>query len=507
MANNQPKALLSVSDKTGIDRLAQFLVAQGIEVLSTGGTAKFLDEQGVAYRQVSDYTGFPEMLDGRLKTLQPKIHGGILARREVPEHMAACREHGIAAIDWVVVNLYPFAETIRKPGCTLEDAIEHIDIGGPSLLRAAAKNHGDVVVCADPADYDRLIAEYQTSGAIGQETRFELATKVFAHTALYDARIADYLAGMSARAAPLSSVLTDVETLRLSKIQSLRYGENPHQSAALYVADGSSLPWRQLQGKELSYNNLIDMTAAWELAAEFSGQYAAVIVKHTNPCGVGISAHGLAAAFERAKAGDPVSAFGGIVALSHPVDEATASAVSDLFIELIIAPAFDALALARLSSKKNLRLITLDRAASHRSFQEYRRVLGGILSQEGDIALKPADLWQWVTTRTATEAERHALEVAWKAVKHVKSNAIVIATSEQVIGVGAGQMSRIDSVRIAGEKAQFFGHSLAGAALASDAFFPFRDNIDAAARLGIKAIVQPGGSVRDDEVIAGRRLA
>jgi phosphoribosylaminoimidazolecarboxamide formyltransferase/IMP cyclohydrolase len=496
----KPKALISVSDKCGIDVFARFLVAHGWEILSTGGTAAHLEACGVPYTQVSDYTGFPEMLDGRLKTLQPRIHGGILARRDLPEHRAACLRHNMAPIDWVIVNLYPFAETIRKPNCSLEEAIENIDIGGPTLLRAAAKNFRDVIVCMDPADYEPLMREFADADKISEKTRFALARKVFSHTALYDSLIQGYLSDQEG----LDAILRPAYILALEKRQDLRYGENPHQRAVYTAPSGVlDLPWRQIQGKELSYNNFLDMSAAYEWVAEFAGETACVIVKHTNPCGVGVS-NTLPEAFARAKACDPVSAFGGIVAVTRELDGTSAKALEEMFLEVIVAPAFSPEALSLLGRKKNLRLIqinTTDRAAPALNI-DIRRVLGGFLIQEADRILKPTSQWQWVGATKASPAREAALALAWKVVKHVKSNAIVLANEHGTLGIGAGQMSRIDSVRLAGEKATRAGLSLQGAVLASDAFFPFRDNIDEAAKLGVKAIVEPGGSVRDAEVIA-----
>lgn len=492
---NARKAIISVSNKHGLEQLARFFVDEGIEILSTGGTATFLESHGIPYRQVSDYTGSPEILDGRVKTLHPKIHGGILARRDLPEHQAQCREHDIAPIDWIIVNLYPFAETIQKPNCTFEDAIENIDIGGPSLLRGAAKNFQDVVVCVDPTDYPRLIEAYRAK-TLSHDLRLSLAHKVFSHTAAYDAMIAQYLGNKTH-----TDLFKEPKiTLTFDKAQDLRYGENPHQRAMYLKWPQSPPAFEQLQGKELSYNNLIDLTAAFDIIREFDNETACAIIKHTNPCGIGTSKTSVLEAFERAKSCDPVSAFGGIVAVSDAVSEELALSLSELFLEVIVAPAFEAAALARLSSKKNLRLIRLDPTPSLREAQlEFRRVTGGLLLQEGDTGLKKPAAWTWVTQRQATPAELSALELAWKAVKHVKSNAIVIASDTQTIGIGAGQMSRVDSVKLSGIKARF---PIKGAALASDAFFPFRDNIDEAAALGIRAIVQPGGSVRDDEVIA-----
>lgn len=485
------KALISVSDKRGIDRLARFLIDRGWDILSTGGTAQFLDKQGVPYTQVADYTGFPEMLDGRVKTLQPKIHGGILARRHNHAHQAACRAHGILPIDWVIVNLYPFAETIRKDNCPFDEAIENIDIGGPSLLRAAAKNFEDVVVLVDPDDYERIMDEFEKNKVVSRKTRLSLAQKVLRHSACYDALIADYLH------TTLDPQAEGDLSLSLKRVQTLRYGENPHQAAALHVKRGDTLPWVQIQGKELSYNNILDFTAAYELIQEFKDETACVIVKHTNPCGVAVS-ESLREAFLRAKACDPTSAFGGIVAVSRTLDEETAQALSEMFLELVIAPAFTAGARERLESKSNLRLIHVTGPLPAHS-RDYRRVLGGVLVQEEDTRLAPSDAWQWVSRRQASADERKALELAWRTAKYAKSNAIVFASPSATLGIGAGQMSRIDSVKIAGQKALT---SLKGAAMASDAFFPFRDTVDEAARLGISAIVAPGGSIRDPEVIA-----
>ncbi len=495
------KALISVSDKTGLLPLATFLVAEGYEILSTGGTAAFLKEAGVPITAVSDYTGSPEILDGRVKTLHPKIHGGILHRRALREDREVCEKSGIAPIDWVIVNLYPFVDTVSKPGVSFSDAIENIDIGGPSLLRAAAKNFSDVIVCVDPSDYGSLMSQWKEKKTIDRDSRLRLAQKVFSHTATYDAAISGYLGDTLEM--PIWERPQVAIPLRLS--QDLRYGENPHQRAGFFTLanEKGEGTWRVLQGKALSYNNLLDFTAAYALALDLDAPFSCVLVKHTNPCGVGLSQVSLREAFERALSCDPVSAFGGIAAFGKPVDGESAAALGSLFLEIVIAPKFAPEALAVFKEKKNLRVIEVNpemaKAGKKSVAIDCRRVAGGFLLQEPDTALARPDTWKWVANRKAEPSECAALDLAWRVAKHVKSNAIVLANEFQTLGIGAGQMSRVDSVRLAGQKARF---PLQGAALASDAFFPFRDNIDEAARLGIRAIVEPGGSVRDEEVIA-----
>ncbi|CAN5117457.1 bifunctional phosphoribosylaminoimidazolecarboxamide formyltransferase/IMP cyclohydrolase [soil metagenome] len=501
-------ALLSVSDKTGIVELAEALVARGIALLSTGGTAKLLAERGLAVTEVATHTGFPEMLDGRVKTLHPKIHGGLLARRDLPAHMASLDEHGISTIDLVVVNLYPFSATVAKPGCTLEDAIENIDIGGPAMLRSAAKNHRDVVVLVDPVDYAGVLDELDSkAGEVSYSTRLRLATKVYSHTSAYDGAIANWLSAIDGTpettAAPTREAFPRRLHLGFERLQALRYGENPHQSAAFYrdivAVDGGLASYTQRQGKELSYNNIADSDAAWECVKSFS-EPACVIVKHANPCGVAIGAD-LLEAYGRAFRTDPTSAFGGIIAFNGTVDLATAQAVSKQFVEVVLAPAFDADALELFGKKQNLRVLQVPLGHCDNGF-DLKRVGGGLLVQSPDTGSLTREGLRVVTRLAPTDAQFVDLLFAWKVAKFVKSNAIVYCGGGMTLGVGAGQMSRIDSARIAGIKAQTAGLSLAGSVVASDAFFPFRDGLDAVADGGAVAIVQPGGSVRDDEVIA-----
>jgi phosphoribosylaminoimidazolecarboxamide formyltransferase / IMP cyclohydrolase len=513
------RALISVSDKQGILELAQALVRHSIEIISTGGTAKLLRAYGYNVRDVSDFTGFPEMLDGRVKTLHPKVHGGILFMRDNAEHRRHANNHNIAPIDLVVVNLYPFRETIAKPNVALADAIENIDIGGPAMLRSASKNHSDVAVVVEPEDYPRLIEMLESNGgALSQEVRYELAVKAFRHTAAYDRDIARYL-GQQLPDSAISNDPPKELMLELNKVAGLRYGENPHQKAALYQIAGSSergvANAEQLQGKELSYNNLLDADAAWNLAqeiyfaqmrdvrasgaAEVSGlPHTCAIIKHTNPCGVGIGATALEA-FNKAKATDPVSAFGGIIACTKTVDESAANGMSELFAEVIIAPAFTAEAKTIFSVKKNLRLLEMGDTSTPRDpYFELRRISGGMLVQENDHELLDEENFQIVSERKPTVAELRALRFAWAICKHVKSNAIVYAKEDQLVGVGAGQTSRVDSVKLGATKAQL---PVSGSVLASDAFFPFRDGVDEAAKHGITAIIQPGGSMRDADSV------
>ncbi len=502
------RALVSVSDKRGLDELGRALARHGVEVLSTGGTARLLRDAGVAVTEVADYTGAPEILDGRVKTLHPKIHGGLLGR-PTDAHRAEMQKHGIGEIDLVVVNLYPFAETIARPGVTLAEAIENIDIGGPSMIRSGAKNHERVAVVVDPADYPVLVGEMdENAGAVSAATRFRLARKAFAHTAGYDGTIANFLTALppdagEQQAGAWPSPFPEVLTLQWVGGQVLRYGENPHQQAAFYRAPrviGPSVASAQvLQGKELSYNNLVDLDAALELACEFP-RPAAAIIKHTNPCGAAC-ADDVASAYAKARACDPTSAFGGVVAVNRPVDEAFARALGETFLECVIAPGFSDGARAELAKKKNLRLLAYSTATGERipGGLQVRTIPGGALVQTRDAELVPARDAKVVTKRAPTEAELRALDFAWRVAKHVKSNAIVLARDEVTVGVGAGQMSRVDSVKLAVQKAQ---SPTAGCVLASDAFFPFRDGPDAAAAAGVTAIIQPGGSVRDQEVIA-----
>jgi phosphoribosylaminoimidazolecarboxamide formyltransferase/IMP cyclohydrolase len=494
------RALLSVSDKSGIVELARALNALGIELLSTGGTARLLQKEGVAATEVSSYTGFPEMLDGRVKTLHPKIHAGLLARRDDPAHLAALQASGIGTIDLVVVNLYPFQAAVADPDCRFEDAIENIDIGGPAMLRSAAKNHAGVAVVVDPQDYGRVLEEIRSRGEVSTATRFMLAAKVFAHTAAYDGAIANYLSSLDAsrRRGEYPGVLS----LQFRKREDLRYGENPHQSAALYVdqqpAPGGIADYRQVQGKELSYNNIADADAAWECVKSF-GDPACVIVKHANPCGVAV-APTLAAAYAKAFKTDPVSAFGGILAFNRVLDAAAAAALGAQFAEVVIAPRFEPEALKILSTKANLRVLEVPMAHGAQA-HDYKRIAGGLLAQTSDsLPLDPQSL-KVVTRRAPSEAQRADLLFAWAVAKYVKSNAIVFCRDGMTLGVGAGQMSRIDSVRIAATKAQAAGLPLQGSVVASDAFFPFRDGLDALADAGASAVIQPGGSVRDAEVI------
>ena len=490
------RALLSVSDKSGIVELARALAAAGVQIISTGGTARLLEKEGVPVTEVSAHTGFAEMLDGRVKTLHPKIHGGLLARRDDPSHLAAIRAAGIEPIDLVVVNLYPFAATVADPDCRLEDAIENIDIGGPAMLRSAAKNYGGVAVVVDPADYPKVLAELKESGGISEATRFSLARKAFAHTAAYDGAIANYLSSRDGGA-------PEVLTLQFHKLQDLRYGENPHQSAAFYrdaqpVAGGLAR-YRQVQGKELSYNNIADADAAWECVKGFN-EPACVIVKHANPCGVATGGS-LQEAYERAFRTDPVSAFGGILAFNRALDRATAEAIGKQFAEVIIAPRVEADAQKAFAAKANLRLLEVPLAHEAQA-HEYKRVGGGLLVQSTDAqVLNESDL-KIPTKNKPTDGQMHDLLFAWRVAKFVKSNAIVFARGGATLGIGAGQMSRLDSARVAVFKAQEAKLDLAGSAAASDAFFPFRDGLDALAAAGATAVIQPGGSVKDQEVIA-----
>ena len=496
------RALISVSDKTGLVEFARMLGEFGVEILSTGGTAKLLGESGIVVREVADYTGFPEMLDGRVKTLHPKVHGGILGRRDLPEHVAAMASHGIPPIDMVVVNLYPFQQTVAKSHCPLDEAIENIDIGGPTMVRAAAKNYRHVAVVTDPADYPALAAELlANSGALSAGRRFELARKAFSHTAQYDGAISNYLTALDE--AGERGRFPGKLNLQLSKLQDLRYGENPHQSAAFYseqpVPEGTLASYAQLQGKELSYNNIGDADAAWECVKVFDAP-TCVIVKHANPCGVA-SAGSTLDAYRRAFATDPTSAFGGIIAFNRPVDEETAKAVSGQFVEVVIAPAYSDGARSVFESKANVRLLSVALANGGNAL-DMKRVGGGLLVQSPDARnITAADL-RVVTKVKPTPVQLDDLLFAFRVAKFVKSNAIVFCGQGQTLGVGAGQMSRVDSTRIAAIKAQNAGLSLKGSVAASDAFFPFRDGLDVIAEAGATAVIQPGGSLRDDEVIA-----
>jgi phosphoribosylaminoimidazolecarboxamide formyltransferase/IMP cyclohydrolase len=504
------RALLSVSDKAGILAFASALHQMGVEILSTGGTARMLLEGGIPVTPVEQVTGFPEMMEGRVKTLHPAIHAGILADRQKPEHLAALQQAGFQPIDLVCVNLYPFESTVARQDVTLDEAIENIDIGGPAMVRAAAKNHESVAVIVDPADYDSVLQEMRAQqGAISLETRRRLAAKAFAHTAFYDAQIAQYLRSQFTA----ENLFPPELTIPLRKVQELRYGENPHQQAAFYRYPGFTEPSiataRQLHGKELSYNNLLDCDAALELVKEFANDRpACVIIKHTNPCGVAV-ADSLPDAVERARLADPVSAFGGIMALNRPVDAATAEKITapNTFFECLIAPAFSPEALPVLTEKKkwgaNLRLLEVGELTPPKEGLILRGLTGSVLMQTRDVQLLSSDpageAVRVVTQRAPTPQEMEQLLFAWKVVKHVKSNAIVLARDWVIVGVGAGQMNRVQSVRLAAEAA---GERAKGAVLASDAFFPFPDNVEVAAMAGVTAIIQPGGSVKDQEVIA-----
>jgi phosphoribosylaminoimidazolecarboxamide formyltransferase / IMP cyclohydrolase len=491
------RALISVSDKAGVAEFAAGLAGLGVEILSTGGTARLLRDKGVNVKDVSQVTGYPEMLDGRVKTLHPKIHGGILAMRSNAQHRAQAEEQGIEFIDLVAVSLYPFEKTAEKPGASLEELIENIDIGGPSMIRSAAKNFEDVAVIVDPADYTAVLGEMKANdGSVSRETRARLSRKAFASTAAYDAAISTTLQMRAGAEFPESL------HLNFNKVMDLRYGENPHQKAALYVdrAGGGLAGARKHQGKELSYNNLVDLEAAWRLVQEFDEPTTAII-KHTNPCGIA-SAATLAESYARALEVDPVSAFGSVIAFNRTVDRATAEALSKLFVEAVVARAYEPAALQALAAKKNLRVMELSNAKSRQQALEVKIVSGGLLAMTpDDYPAKPAE-WKTVTERRPTEAESRALVFAWRVVKHVKSNAIVFVRENCAVGVGAGQMSRVDSVKLAAQKARDLKHSLQGTVVGSDAFFPFPDGVEEAAKAGATAIVQPGGSVRDAEVIA-----
>ena len=498
------QALISVSDKTGVLEFARALAAMNVKLLSTGGTAKLLAEHGLAVTEVADYTGFPEMLDGRVKTLHPKVHGGILARRDLPQHMDALSQHDIPTIDMVVVNLYPFQQTVAKENCLLEDAIENIDIGGPAILRSSAKNHKDVVVICDPSDYQRVLAEMQAnSGEVSFDTRFDLAIKVFAHTAQYDGAITNYLSALgpdrqhSSRAKYPATL-----NLQFVKLQDMRYGENPHQSAAFYrdvtTVEGALANYRQLQGKELSYNNIADADAAWECVKTLDAP-ACVIVKHANPCGVAVGADAHEA-YSKALKTDPTSAFGGIIAFNCALDGKAAEAVAQQFVEVLIAPAFSDAARKVFESKQNVRLLEIPIGQAVNTF-DLKRVGGGLLLQSADAKNLQESELTIVSKKQPTPAQLHDMMFAWRVAKFVKSNAIVFCGNGMTLGVGAGQMSRIDSARIASIKAQNASLSLAGSVVASDAFFPFRDGLDVVVAAGANCVIQPGGSMRDQEVI------
>ncbi len=499
------RALISVSDKTGIVRFAQQLARNGVEILSTGGTSSLLKENQIPVTDVSDHTGFPEMMGGRIKTLHPLIHGGLLGRRGIDDQ--TMKEHGIAPIDLVVVNLYPFRQTVAREGCDLATAIENIDIGGPAMLRAAAKNYTAVTVVVDSGDYDAILAEMeQNEGAVSEATRFSLAVKAFEHTAAYDGAIANYLGAIQPDGEKTKFPRTF--NLQLKKSQDLRYGENPHQQAAFYLdtderaVEASVATARQLHGKALSFNNIADTDAALECVKQFEGP-ACVIVKHANPCGVAL-ADDIGVAYERAYSTDPTSAFGGIIAFNRELDAATARAIiSRQFVEVIIAPEVSDEAIAVVAEKKNVRLLACGswQRTTVPSF-DYKQVNGGVLIQDRDLAMVSEEGLRVVSRLQPTKEQLSDLLFAWKVAKYVKSNAIVYARDQRTIGIGAGQMSRVYSARIAGIKAADEGLQVSGSVMASDAFFPFRDGIDAAAKAGIRAVIQPGGSVRDEEVIA-----
>lgn len=500
------RALISVYRKDGVVDLARGLVERGFEIVSTGGSAAALREAGLAVVPVQDVTGFPEILDGRVKTLHPRLHAGLLARRDVPAHLGVLAEHDIAPIDVLVVNLYPFEDKVAK-GAAFDEAVEHIDVGGPAMLRAAAKNFRAVAPLVDPADYALLLEQLERPAGLDAATRLYFAQKAFRHSARYEAAIAAYFAQVEARddgyaVAESDDVFPYRLGLSFEKVQDLRYGENPHQRAAFYSDLGSTLysvaAAHKLQGKELSFNNLLDLDAAWRLVTEIE-EPACVIVKHNNPCGVGTGASMLEA-FERAWECDPTSAFGGILAFNRRLDPATARQLTTVFVEAVIAPGFQKDAKTTLRTKKNLRLLDMDTTGLHKvQGFDLRRVVGGLLAQEWDLALLERAKCSVPTKRKPSEAEWRALELAWTVCKHVKSNAIVFASAIQTLGIGAGQMSRIDAARFAALKARL---PLAGSAAASDAFFPFRDGLDEIARAGASAVIQPGGSIKDDEVIA-----
>lgn len=517
MNNARPihRALISVSDKTGIVEFAQALTKRGVDILSTGGTARLLADQGIAVTEVSDYTGFPEMMDGRVKTLHPKVHGGVLGRRGQDDEIM--EKHGIQAIDMVVVNLYPFAETVAKAGCTLADAVENIDIGGPTMVRSAAKNHKDVTIVVNAHDYDRVIAEMDANDqSLTLETRFDLAIAAFEHTAAYDGMIANYFGTMvpsygaslldeEGKKADEESKFPRTFNQQFLKKQDMRYGENSHQAAAFYVEanpeEASVSTARQIQGKALSYNNIADTDAALECVKEFA-EPACVIVKHANPCGVALG-NDILEAYNRAYQTDPTSAFGGIIAFNRELDAQTAAAIVERqFVEVIIAPSVSAEAVEVVAAKKNVRLLECGQWSTKTTGFDVKRVNGGLLVQDRDQGMVSANELKVVSKRQPTEEELKDALFCWKVAKYVKSNAIVYSKGDMTIGVGAGQMSRVYSAKIAGIKAADEGLQVEGCVMASDAFFPFRDGIDAAAEAGIKCVIQPGGSMRDDEVIA-----
>ncbi|MFZ6692026.1 bifunctional phosphoribosylaminoimidazolecarboxamide formyltransferase/IMP cyclohydrolase [Undibacterium sp. SXout20W] len=498
------QALISVSDKTGVLEFARELSALGVKLLSTGGTAKLLADNGLPVTEVADYTGFPEMLDGRVKTLHPKVHGGILARRDFPEHVAALEKHGIPTIDMVVVNLYPFQQTVAKAECSLEDAIENIDIGGPTMLRSSAKNHKDVTVIVDPSDYAIVLAEMKSNqNVVSYDTKFTLAKKVFAHTAQYDGAITNYLTSLGEdKAHTTRSAYPQTLNLHFDKVQEMRYGENPHQSAAFYrdlkTVDGALANYKQLQGKELSYNNIADADAAWECVKSFN-ESACVIVKHANPCGVALGLTPFEA-YTKALQTDPTSAFGGIIAFNRELDGKAAEIVAKQFVEVLIAPSFTAEAKAIFAAKQNVRLLEIALGNAVNQY-DVKRVGGGLLVQAPDAKNVLQEELRVVSRLQPSPQQMADMMFAWRVAKYVKSNAIVFCGNGMTLGVGAGQMSRIDSARIASIKAQNAGLSLTGSAVASDAFFPFRDGLDVVVDAGATCVIHPGGSMRDQEVI------
>ncbi len=494
------RALISVSNKEGILEFAREISKLDIEILSTGGTAKMLRDAGVRVKDVSEFTGFPEMLDGRVKTLHPKVHGGLLGIRSNPEHVKQMKQHGIEPIDLVVVNLYPFEQTVAKPGVSFEEAIENIDIGGPTMLRSAAKNHRDVAVVVSPRDYGRVLEEIRKTGEVSAKTRFELCRTVFLHTARYDSAISAWLDNQVP--AEEKTRFPNILTLQFEKVQNLRYGENPHQEAAFYREFGRKEPSvstaKQLHGKEMSFNNFLDANSALELAKEYD-ETAAVIVKHNNPCGAASGAS-LVEAYRKARDCDPVSAFGGVIAFNRMVDYETAKELTATFVEVVVAPEFAPDALAELIKKKDVRLLDVGpRVSGAPEGMDMKKVVGGLIYQDRDLG-KITDVrsLRVATKRKPTDDEYEALAFAWKVCKHVKSNAIVFTKNDRTVGIGAGQMSRLDSVRLAVMKAQ---SSLKGTVLASDAFFPFRDGLDEAAKAGVTAVIQPGGSLKDEDVV------
>ena len=503
-------ALLSVSDKNGIVPFAKALHDQGIKLISTGGTAKLLAENQLPVVEVASLTKFPEMLNGRVKTLHPMVHGGLLARRDSPEHMSALKEHGIDTIDMLVINLYPFNQTVAKETCSFEDAVENIDIGGPAMLRAAAKNHQDVTVLISPEDYAPVLAEMKANNnTVSYKTNLALAKKVFAHTAQYDGAIANYLSALSDDLDHQTrSIYPETLHLAFEKVQEMRYGENPHQSAAFYKdivpVDGALANYKQLQGKELSYNNIADADSAWECVKSFSnnagGDAACVIIKHANPCGVAVGSSALEA-YQKAFKTDPSSAFGGIIAFNVPCDAAAAEAISKQFVEVLIAPRFSDEAKAIFATKQNVRLLEIPLGNAFNTF-DFKRVGGGLLVQSPDAKNVLQNEMRVVSKRLPTPHEMNDMMFAWRVAKFVKSNAIVYCANGMTLGIGAGQMSRVDSARMASIKAENAGLSLKGSAVASDAFFPFRDGLDVVVKGGASCAIQPGGSMRDDEIIA-----